>query len=149
MSTPATRSVVSMSIDDCAVAVPIDRVDDVFVLPPLTRVPLASPEVAGLLNLRGKVVTAICLRRKLGLDGRSHAARPMAVGVSRDGESYALIVDDVGDVTELDPDAAEAVPVHLDGRWGRLARRVHRREASLLVELDIDAVLDLGRDAHQ
>ena len=78
----------------------LERVRDVFVPRGISRVPLAPPEVAGLLNLRGRIVTAIDLRRRLGLPPREDGGSPVAVGIEERGELYGLIVDRVGDVLE-------------------------------------------------
>jgi purine-binding chemotaxis protein CheW len=74
----------------------LERVRDVFVPRGLSPVPLAPPEVAGLLNLRGRIVTAIDLRRRLGLPPRADGGAPVAVGIEERGELYGLIVDRVG-----------------------------------------------------
>jgi purine-binding chemotaxis protein CheW len=111
-------------------------------------VPLAPREIIGLLNLRGRVVTAMCMRRRLGLPNRSTTEREMAVGLEHHGESYGLLVDSVGEVMKLAPDTRESNPVHMDRRWAKLSRGVHRLEDNLLVVLDVDAVLALGADAQ-
>src|SRR3954469_25880405 len=71
---------------------PISRVHDVFVVSEMTTVPLAPGEIAGLLNLHGRVVTAVSLRRRLGLGDSSSAERRMAVGLENHGEAYGLLV---------------------------------------------------------
>src|ERR1041384_1423190 len=82
---------------------PILRVQDVFVPERLTRVPLAPPEIAGLINLRGRIVTLIDIRRRLGLAAASaDGEQLMAIGVESRGESYGLLVDGVGEVLKLD-----------------------------------------------
>ncbi|MGO4707491.1 chemotaxis protein CheW, partial [Microvirga sp. 2MCAF38] len=88
-------------------ALPIERVHDVFVVSDITSVPLASPEIAGLLNLRGRVVTAVALRRRLGLADLDTGGRRMAVGLEHRGEAFGLLVDEVGEVLKLDPDALQ------------------------------------------
>jgi purine-binding chemotaxis protein CheW len=119
------------------------RVRDVFVPKGLSQVPLAPPEVAGLLNLRGRIVTAIDLRRRLGLPPRADGGTPVAVGIEERGELYGLIVDRVGDVLWLKPSSYEPNPVNLDQRWAKLCAGVHRLDQGLLVVLDVDKVLDL------
>src|SRR5271165_1278397 len=76
---------------------PIGRVQDVFVLDRMTRVPLAAPEIAGVLNLRGRIVTAIDMRRRLGLIERNEARKRMAIGIECNGESYGLMIDAIGE----------------------------------------------------
>src|SRR3954468_2403156 len=77
---------------------PLSRVQDVFMPERLTRVPLASADVAGVLNLRGRIVTAIDMRSRLGLPKRDTDMPTMAVGVDLRGESYGLLIDTIGDV---------------------------------------------------
>src|SRR5205809_4704444 len=74
---------------------PISRVQDVFMPDRLTKVPLAPPEIAGVLNLRGRIVTTIDMRRRLGLPPRSDNKPSMAVGIDLRGESYGLLIDTV------------------------------------------------------
>src|SRR5437588_11985132 len=76
----------------------ISRVQDVFMPDRLTRVPLAPPEIAGVLNLRGRIVTAVDLRRRLGMAPRAGGRPAMAVGIELKGESYGLLIDSVGEV---------------------------------------------------
>jgi len=122
----------------------LDRVRDVFVPRGLSRVPLAPPEIVGLLNLRGRIVTAIDLRRRLGLPPREDGGTPIAVGIEERGELYGLIVDRVGDVLRLKRSSYEANPVNLDRRWATVCAGVHRLEHGLMVVLDVDKVLDIG-----
>ena len=122
---------------------PIERVQDVFVPGKMTAVPLAGPEIAGVINLRGRIVTAIDMRRRLGLPERERNIQPMAVGVESNGESYGLIIDQVGEVLKLNNDNREPTPVNLDARMARVAAGIHRLDDQLLVILDVDRVLDL------
>ena len=121
---------------------PIARVQDVFVLDRLTRVPLAAPEIAGVLNLRGRIVTAIDRRCRLGLPRRDDTKPPMAVGIECKGESYGLLIDTVGEVLKLDDNAREANPVNLDTRLAQISAGVHRLDGQLMVILDVDYVLN-------
>jgi len=79
---------VTVTVADQMFGLPIDQVHDVFIANSLTAVPLAPREIVGLLNLRGRVVTAICLRRRLGLPDRQKSAAEMAVGLEHQSESY-------------------------------------------------------------
>ena len=126
---------------------PIARVQDVFMPERLTRVPLAGPEIAGVLNLRGRIVTAIDMRRRLGLPPSTHTRRAMAVGIDLSTESYGLMIDNVGEVLKLDDAKREPNPVNLDVRLARVSGGVHRLDAQLMVILDVDRVLDLANDA--
>jgi purine-binding chemotaxis protein CheW len=123
----------------------LERVRDVFVPRGLSQVPLAPPEVAGLLNLRGRIVTAIDLRRRLGLPPRSDGGAPVAVGIEERGELYGIIVDRVGDVLRLKRSSYDPNPVNLDQRWTKVCAGVHRLDHGLMVVLDVDKILDLSQ----
>ena len=138
---------VTVTVGAQTFGVPIGRVQDVFVPERLTRVPLAPAEIAGLINLRGRIVTLVDLRHRLDLAPRESGARPMAVGVEQRGESYGLIVDAVGEVLKLAAESRDPNPANLDPCWSRVAAGVHRLEDCLLVVLDVDKVLDVKVDA--
>jgi purine-binding chemotaxis protein CheW len=126
---------------------PISRVQDVFMLDRLTRVPLAPPEIAGVLNLRGRIVTAIDMRSRLGLGKRENDGRPMAIGIEFNGESYGLLIDTIGEVLKVADDTREPNPVNLDPRLARVSAGVHQLQGQLLVVLDVDRVLEKGAEA--
>jgi purine-binding chemotaxis protein CheW len=132
---------ITVTVAGQMLGLPIHRVHDVFVASEMTTVPLASPEIAGLLNLRGRVVTAVSLRRRLGLPDLDTTDRRMAVGLEQKGEAYGLLVDEVGEVLKLEPDALQPNPVHMDPRWTSLSGGVHQLKGKLLIILDVDAVL--------
>jgi purine-binding chemotaxis protein CheW len=138
---------VTVMIGDQLFGLPISRVHDVFMPERLTRVPLASPEIAGVLNLRGRIVTAIDMRRRLGLAPRDDGQSLMAVGIEFKGESYGLLIDSVGEVLKLADSTREANPVNLDSQLTRVSAGVHRLDGQLLVVLDVDRMLDMGSDA--
>ena len=123
---------------------PISRVQDVFAPDRLTRVPLAPPEIAGLLNLRGRIVTAVDMRRRLGLAPADDGRPRMAIGIEHRGESYGLLIDSIGEVMKLPASGCESNPVNLDPELARASAGVHRLEGSLLVVLDVERVLDIG-----
>jgi purine-binding chemotaxis protein CheW len=125
---------------------PISRVQDVFMPDRLTRVPLASDDVAGVLNLRGRIVTAIDMRARLGLPKHDNGRPPMAVGVDMRGESYGLLIDNIGEVLKLPNDSREVNPVNLDPRMAKMAGGVHRLDGQLMVVLDVDRVLEIAPD---
>lgn len=123
---------------------PILRVQDVFIPERLTQVPLAPPEIAGVLNLRGRIVTLIDMGGRLGLGSRDGAAPLMAIGVESRGESYGLLVDSVGEVLKLDDNAREPNPINLDPRLARVSTGIYRLEGQLLMGVDVDRILDIG-----
>jgi purine-binding chemotaxis protein CheW len=138
---------VTVTIGDHMFGLPIFRVQDVFVPVGLTRVPLAPPEVAGILNLRGRVVTAIDMRSRLDFGEREPSTPVMAIGIELKGESYGLLVDAVGEVMQLHNSACEPKPTNLDPRLSRVAAGIYRLEGQLMVVLDVDRVLDIRNGA--
>jgi len=123
--------------------VPIGRVQDVFKPSRITRVPLAGAEIAGVLNLRGRIVTVVDMRARLGLEKADDGKPPMAVGVDLRGESYGLLIDEIGEVLRLADENREENPVNLDPRMAKLAGGVHRLDGHLMVVLDVDRVLEM------
>jgi purine-binding chemotaxis protein CheW len=130
---------------------PIGRVQDVFKPSRITRVPLAGPEIAGVLNLRGRIVTAVHLSNRLDLDSKLQAdaqKKPlMAIGIECGTESFGLLVDMVGEVLKLPEAELEPNPINLDRKLARVSDGVFRLDGQLLVVLDIDRVLDFGAEA--
>jgi purine-binding chemotaxis protein CheW len=127
---------------------PISRVQDVFKPQGLTRVPLAASEIAGLLNLRGRIVTVVDMRRRLDFAAQERDGPSMAVGIEHKSESYGLLIDDIGEVLKLPATSREDNPVNLDPRLARISAGVHRLDGRLLVVLDVDRVLDVGPSAQ-
>jgi len=127
---------------------PIRRVQDVFLPERVTRVPLAPPEIAGVLNLRGRIVTLVDMRQRLGMPARTDDTPLMALGVELRGEFYGLLIDNVGEVLKLADQAAEPNPVNLDARLARISAGIHRLEGLLMIVLDIDRVLDIAVTAR-
>ena len=96
----ATVEYVTVLIGEQLFGLPINRVQDVFMPETITQVPLSPPEIAGVLNLRGRIVTVIDMRRRLRLPRAEDAGQPMAVGIEYKGESYGLLIDQVGEVLD-------------------------------------------------
>jgi purine-binding chemotaxis protein CheW len=119
---------------------PILKVRDVFVISELTEVPLAPATVAGLFNLRGRVLTILSMRAMLGLPAQDAGAEKIAVGIEWQGEAFGLLVDRVNEVMSLSDASREANPANLDARWAGLSAGVHRLADQLLIELSLDAM---------
>jgi purine-binding chemotaxis protein CheW len=137
---------VTFTVADQIFGLPIARVQDVFKPARITRVPLAGAEIAGVLNLRGRIVTAINMRQRLGVKNRDDREPLMAIGLEAKGESFGLLVDAVGEVLKLPNDDCEANPINLDCKLSDLSAGVFRLEGQLLVVLDIERVLDLRNE---
>jgi purine-binding chemotaxis protein CheW len=136
----------SMTIAGQLFGIPVLTVQDVIGEQRITRVPLAPPEIAGTLNLRGRIVTAIDMRRRLGLPPRPPENPGMNVVVERSGELYSLIVDSVGEVLSLDGEVFERNPATLDPVWRDVSTGVCRLEKELMVVLDVARILDFKRN---
>lgn len=137
--------VVAIRLGNQDFGVPVMQVRDVLRRQNLTPVPLAPCAIAGLLNLRGRIVTAIDLRTRLGLPLQAAANDAShVVVVENGGEPYALVVDSVGDVLPIDERRLEAVPLGLDPQWRVVADAVYPTETGLIVLLDIARLLDIA-----
>jgi purine-binding chemotaxis protein CheW len=123
---------------------PIEHVQDVFTLANITRVPLAGPEIAGVLNLRGRIVTVIDLANRLQLDAPRDATAPMVIGIERGAESFGILVDRVGEVLSLADGDRDPAPINLDRTLDATVTGVFRLDEKILVALDADRMLDFG-----
>lgn len=135
---------VTALINDQLFAIPISRVQDVFALGTLTPVPLASPDVVGLMNLRGRVVTAIDVRPRLGVTGQAVEPGAMAIGIEAGPDSFGLVVDRMGEVLDLGADTRHGSPATLDPRWRALAQAIHGIGNQIIIEADVDAMLGIA-----
>ncbi len=126
---------------------PIERVQEVFRPTQITKVPLSGPHIAGILNLRGRIVTTIDMRSRLDLHAQEREQAAMAIGIESRGESFGLLVDALGEVLKLADSEREANPVNLDRKLAVVSAGVYRLDGQLLVVLDVDHVLDLGSEA--
>lgn len=106
----------------------------------MTPVPLATPSVMGLINLRGQIVTALDMRRRLALPERPPDQEPMNVVMRTDDGAVSLIVDEIGDVIEVMTDSWERVPDTLQGEARTLIRGVYKLQDQLLLILDTSRV---------
>jgi purine-binding chemotaxis protein CheW len=132
---------VSVMIAGQMFGIPVLQVQDVLGPQRITRIPLAPAEVAGSLNLRGRIVTAIDLRTRLGLPKRPDGGESMSVVVDQGGEQYSLLVDSVGEVLSLSGATFERNPATLDSRWREVSVGIHRLDGSLLIILDVGRLL--------
>jgi len=143
-SAPAEERVyVTLMVADQLFGVPIHSVQDVLGPQRINRIPLAPVEVAGSLNLRGRIVTAIDLRRRMGLPERAGGQSGMSVVVDHNGELYSLIMDSAGEVMSLPASAFEPNPATLDPLWQDVTSGIYQLDGRLLVILEIERLLDL------
>ena len=130
-------------VDGLFFGVEVLRVQEVIRFQEMTPVPLASNVVSGLINLRGQIVTAIDLRRRLGLADRDPLEFPMNVVIRTDDGAVSLLVDQIGDVLEVDADSYERPPETLSGVARQLVLGVYKLKDQLLLILNTDQTVDL------
>lgn len=139
---------VSITVAGQLFGIPVLQVQDVLGPQRITRIPLAPAEVAGSLNLRGRIVTAIDLRTRLHLPPLPEGQHGMSVVVDHGGELYSVMVDAVGEVLALGEDTAERNPATLDPIWRDVSGGIHRLDKTLLIVLDVARVLDFSARAE-
>lgn len=116
-------------------------VRDVLKTQALTRVPMSLPEIAGLINLRGHIVTAVDLRRRFGLADRGNDETPMSIVIEHKGEQFCLLADSVGDVLALAANEIEPNPNSMDDTWRAVSKGVVRRDQGLMILLDVNSTM--------
>ena len=136
------KEFLTVTVSGQMLGIPVLQVQDVLGEQKVTRVPLAPKEVAGSLNLRGRIVTAINLRHKLDMPEIPAGLKTMYIVVEYKGELYSLIVDTVGEVLPLPDKDFENVPATLEASWRALALGIYRLKEQLLVILDVPAMLE-------
>lgn len=139
--TGTSRDFLTLKINNQLFGIPVLQVQDVLGETSVTRIPLAPPQVAGALNLRGRIVTAVNVRRCLGLVDEDAANKKMSIVVEQDNELYSLIIDSVGDVLALENSEFEQNPPTLDLLWRSVSLGVYRLDGTLLIILDIAKLL--------
>ncbi len=128
-------------IDKQKFGIPVLQIQDVLRQQQVTRIPLARPEIAGSLNLRGRIVTAIDVRRSLGI-GAHQDGKAMSVVVEYNNELFSLIIDAVGDVLSLDKRSIEKNPGTLHEKWRDIASGVYQLDSELLIIMDVPKLLE-------
>jgi len=138
------RQFCTFYLDRLYLGLDVLKVQEVIHDQEMTRVPLAPRHVCGLINIRGQIVTAIDLRRRLELDDRAADQVPINVVVSSEEGPMSLLVDEIGDVLEVDEEAFENLPDTLQGTIRELIRGVYKLPERLLLVLDVDRVIQMG-----
>ena len=142
-----SKDFVSFSIAGQLFGIPVIKVQDVLSSQRTSPIPLAPPEIAGSLNLRGRVVTMIDMRLCLGLPARDSSDAEMIIVVEHGQDLYGLTVDSVGEVLDLSAQNYERNPPTLDSKLREYADVIYRLDDTLLVVLDVNKLLDYGRTA--
>lgn len=139
-----TEDFVTFTIAEQLFGIPVLKVQDVLSTHNITRIPLAPPEIAGSLNLRGRIVTAMDVRLRLGLAPRQ-SGNAMSIVAEHEGELYSLMVDAVGEVLALKSSDWERNPPTLEPKFREYSLGIYRLDHKLLVVLDVNRLLDYGR----
>ena len=135
---PATSQLATFWLDGDLFGVEVEHVQEVLRSQSITRVPLAPAAVAGLINLRGQVVTAIELRERLGRKPRPEGQEAVVIVVRLRGEAVSLLVDSIADVVDVAVRDFEAPPDTLDGVGRDLIRGAYKLSGQLLLALDVN-----------
>jgi purine-binding chemotaxis protein CheW len=146
-TTMTTTQFSTFRVADQLFGVDVGRVQEVIRYQPMTPVPMARPAVAGLINLRGQVVTAVDLRVQLGLPPRADGALPLNVVVRTGEEAVSLLVDSIGDVVDTTGDLFEAPPETVSGPARELISGIYKLDGKLLLALDVDRAVDVERNS--
>ncbi len=123
--------------------VEVEKVQEVIRYQDMTCVPRAAAVIGGLINLRGQIVLAIDLRKRMEMPARGSDRRPMNVVIRTDDGAVSLLVDEIGDVVEVLPGSFEPPPETLQGPSRRMISGVYKLESHLLHAVDLAAILQL------
>ena len=141
------REFVTVTVDGQLFGIPVLDVQDILNPQSIVRIPLAPPAVAGSLNLRGRIVTAIDLRVRLGLPPVPEPGASMSIVAEHGGDLYSLLVDEVGEVLRLRDDSWERNLPTMSPALRAVCDGVYRLDGKLLLVLDVARVLGLGSRA--
>ena len=144
LSTQATRQFATFFVDGLFFGIDVLEVQEVLRYQEMTRVPLAPEVIEGLINLRGQIVTAIDMRRRLKLRPRTDGRTPMNTVVRTEEGAVSLLVDEIGDVVEVADSTFEEAPDTLKGVGRDLIRGVYKLKERLLLLLDTERAIDIA-----
>ena len=136
---------VTMTIAGQLFGIPTEEIQDAHIIESITRIPLAPPEIEGALNIRGKIVTAVSLRKRLGLPMRESNGKNMSIVVEFKGELYSLLIDTIGDVLSLSDKDFEKNPPTLDACWRDISAGVYRLDDQLMIMTNVPRLLSFMR----
>lgn len=143
MTVSANQQYCTFTVDGMCFGIDVQKVQEAIRFQEMTRVPLADPTIRGLINLRGQIVTAVDLRLRLGLTPREGDRQPMNVILRTDDGPVSLLVDEVGDVLQVNSEQFESPPDRLTGIAREVVNGVYKLEGCLLLILDTERVLEI------
>lgn len=139
-----TREYVTLTIAGQWFGIPVLTVQDVLGPRDVARIPLADPVIAGSINLRGRIVTVIDMRKRLALPPRPDDKPGMNVVVEHGGNLYSLLIDAVGEVMEVPGDKYEKNPATIDPLWRDFSEGIYRLKNQLLIVLNVEKLFEVG-----
>jgi len=143
-SNAESREYVTLTIAGQWFGIPVLTVQDVLGPRQVAKIPMADPVIAGSINLRGRIVTVIDMRKRLRLPPRDNDEPGMNIVVEHNGNLYSLLIDAVGEVMEVPDDKYEKNPATVDPLWRDFSEGVYRLENQLLIVLNVEKLLETG-----
>jgi purine-binding chemotaxis protein CheW len=140
----STTNFFTVFVDKNVYGLEVNEAQTIFRVGQVTPIPLIHREVMGFINLRGKIVVAVSLRRRLGAPANEGVVEKFAIGLEAGGEHYALLVDRVGDVLALPDSARTDIPPHFTGRQSLFTRALYSFESKLTPILDVQKLFDFS-----
>lgn len=128
-------------VDELLLGMEIDQVQEINRHLDITEIPDAPPNLRGVINLRGDVVTIVDMRSILGLPRQDISDSSRNVVIQSHDEQIGLLVDRIADIVNVDPEEIEPAPANIDGVGGRFFRGVYTMPDSILVLLDVEEAL--------
>src|SRR4051812_24526382 len=145
----SSQQLLTFTLAGQAFGLSVLQVNDILGPQKITCTPLSPPAVAGIMNLRGRIVTAIDMRRCLGQPDRQENEKSMSVVVEQKGELFSLMIDAIGDVLFLPADSFENVPVTLEQAWRNVATGIYKLDKKILIVLDVEKLLLTAQESKR
>ncbi|MGJ3259189.1 MAG: chemotaxis protein CheW [Rhodospirillales bacterium] len=134
------QQILTTTVGNQVFGIPVLSIQDILQPKPVAHVPKAPADVAGLINLRGRIVTVINLRHWLGFEATDNKEQ-MHIVVEHEGELYSFLVDSVGDVVSINLSEVEAIPPNLPDQWQKISKNVLRYEKDLILIVDVSVLI--------
>ena len=139
----------TLRVGELLLGIDVEQIQEVLRDTAITPVPLADPAIRGLINLRGQIVTALDLRRRLGIGDAEPGSPTSTMVLGTAEEPLALVVDSVGDVVEVDGESFEPPPETLKGEARRMIEGAHKLERELLLILNLETAMSIGEHVEE
>lgn len=123
--------------------IPVVRVRDVLKPQKITKIPLAGPEIIGLMNLRGRIVAVIDMRKRLKIESKQESFKKMFVVVESENEFYGLQIDEVGDTKTMPISSFESNPENMISSWKSISRGLFKLDNELMLVLDVGNIVKI------